>query len=152
MNNAKNACIITIYKCICQAKKHYTLVSVDKIQELLANYHGIHVGRRWIFYCLRALLDKGLLTRKSRYRNDSNGLIRQRSSMLAMTYAGAKYLVSKSVTGAVKLLKKIKKYAESKDRRWPKKKDVVEPENVDRFYPSKEDWSDLLGIFTKPIS
>lgn len=152
MNRAKNGCMITIYKCICQAKKHYTMVSIDKIQELLAKWQGIHVGRRWIFYCLRELLDKGLVTRKSRYRNDSNGLVRQRSSMWAITYAGAKYLASKSVTGAFKLLKSIKKYAESKDRRWPKKKDIVEPKDGDRFYPSKEDWKSLLGIIPKSIS
>jgi hypothetical protein len=72
--------------------------------------------------------------------------------MWTVTYAGAKYLVSKSVTGAVKLLKSIKKYAEGKDQRWPRKEDVTEPDNKDRFVPSKEDWKDLLGIFTKTIS
>jgi hypothetical protein len=100
---------------------------------------------------MRYLMDENLITKKMRYRNDENGLINQIPSLHSFTLAGMKYLVAKRVTGAWKLLKAMAKYAMSKDKRWPKKKDVGIPDNFEQFKPSKEDWENLLGIVGNKI-
>jgi len=152
VNNAKSAIMITLFSCMGQGKKHYSRVSIDKIQRLLAKFHKIHVKRRWIFYCMRYLLDEDLITRKSRYRNDDDGLINQIPSLHSFTVAGMKYLVTKRVVGAWKVLKVMIKYALNKDKRWPKKEDIGVPEDFNPFSPSKADWEKLLGIVTKDIA
>jgi len=134
-----------------QGKKHYSRVSIDKIQRLLAKFHKIHVKRRWIFYCMRYLMDENLITKKKRYRNDESGLINQIPSLHSFTVAGMKYLVAKRVTGAWKALKIMVKHVMNKDKRWPGQKDVGMPEDFDPFSPNKEDWSNLLGIVSRKI-
>ncbi len=146
MNNTKAAIMITLFSCMSQGEKHYSRVSIDKIQKLLEKFHKIHVKRRWIFYCMAYLSSAGYITRKKRYRNNDNGLIAQIPSLLAVTVKGAKFLVSKRVTGAWKLLKNMVKYVMNKDKRWPGEKDVGIPKDFEQFKPSKKDWSDLLGI------
>jgi hypothetical protein len=151
MNNTKNAVMITIFSSMCQGKNHYTRTSIDKIGENLEKYHKIHVKRRWIFYCVAELLRAGYITRKARYRNDTNGLIRQQTSLLAMKMEGLKYLVAKRVTGAWKLLKSMMAWLQKGDARWPEKKDVQEgsywPEGVDE----RERLKGLLGIVGEKI-
>jgi len=151
MNNSKSAIMITLFSCMSQGKKHYSRVSIDKIQKLLAKFHKIHVKRRWIFYCMRYLMDENLITKKMRYRNDESGLINQIPSLHSFTIAGMKYLVAKRVTGAWKALKVMIKYALNKDKRWPKKEDIGVPEDFDPFSPSKADWGKLLGIVGSKI-
>ena len=151
MNNTKNAVMITIFSSMCQGENHYTKTSIAKIGENLEKYHQIHVKRRWIFYCVAELLEKKLLTRKKRYRNDEVGLISQIPSLLAFTARGMKYLVAKRVTGAWKLLKAMIKFASGGDQRWPKKKDIQDggywPERADE----RERLKGLLGIVGKKI-
>ena len=151
MNNAKSAIMITLFSCMSQDKKHYSRVSIDKIQKLLAKFHKIHVKRRWIFYCMRYLMDENLITKKKRYRNDESGLINQIPSLHSFTVAGMKYLVAKRVTGAWKVLKVMIKYVLNKDKRWPKKEDIGVPEDFDPFSPSKADWEKLLRIVGSKI-
>jgi len=151
MNNAKSAIMITLFSCMGQGKKHYSRVSIDKIQGLLAKFHKIHVKRRWIFYCMRYLLDEDLITRKSRYRNDDDGLINQIPSLHSFTITGMKYLVSKRVSGALKVLKAMVKYMLGKDGRWPKMADIGAPKDFERFSPKAEDWEKLLGIVGSKI-
>ena len=151
MNNTKNAVMITIFSSMCQGKNHYTKTSMDKISENLEKYHGIHVKRRWIFYCVAELLERKLLTRKSRYRNDEWGLITQIPSLLAFTVRGIKYLVAKRVTGAWKALKSMLSWLKKGDGRWPGKKDVQDgsywPEGADE----RERLKGLLGIVGREI-
>lgn len=151
MNCTKNAIMITIFSSTCQGKNHYTKASINKISENLEKYHTIQVKRRWIFYCVAELLDRKLLTRKSRYRNDDQGLISQIPSLLAFTVRGMKYLVSKRVAGAWKMLKSMLAWLKKGDDRWPKKKDVQDgsfwPEAVDE----KERLKGLLGIVGEKI-
>ena len=151
MNNTKNAVMITIFSSMCQGENHYTKTSIAKIGENLEKYHQIHVKRRWIFYCVAELLEKKLLTRKKRYRNDEVGLISQIPSLLAFTIRGMKYLVAKRVTGAWKLLKAMIKFATGKDQRWPEKKDIQDgsywPEGTDE----RKRLKGLLGIVGKKI-
>lgn len=151
MNATKASIMITLFACMSQGKKHYSTVSVNKIRKLLERIHQIHVKRRWIFYCLSDLLENNLITRKGRYRNDDSGLIRQIPSMVSFTVAGMKYLVSKRVTGALKVLKCMMKYLLEKDGRWPTKKDMCVPKDIEQYSPTSADWSKLLGIVGKKI-
>ena len=151
MNATKSAIMITLFACMSQGKNHYSRVSIDTIKRLLEKYHKIHVKRRWIFYCMKYLLDENLVTRKSRYGNDENGQIDQRPSLHSFTITGMKYLVAKKVVGAFKVLKAMVKHILSKDKRWPKKEDIGAPDNIEKFKPSKDDWNKLLGIVGKKI-
>jgi len=134
-----------------QGKNHYTKSSIAKIGKNLEKYHKIHVKRRWIFYCLAYLLSAGYITRKKRYRNNETGLIAQIPSLLAVTVKGAKYLVSKRVTGAINLLKNIIAWLKKGDKRWPEKKDIQDgsywPEGADE----RKRLNDLLASVVKKI-
>ena len=151
MNSAKSAIMITLFACMSQGKKHYTRVSIDKIQELLEKFHKIHVKRRWIFYCMRYLMDENLITKTKRYLNNDDGLINQIPSLHGFTQEGMRYLFRKRVTGAGRVLKAMIKWAMNKDKRWPKKEDIGLPKDFERFKPSKGDWKNLLGILGKKI-
>jgi hypothetical protein len=151
MNNTKNGIMITIFSSMCQGKNHYTKTSIEKIGKNLEKYHGIHVKRRWIFYCVAELLEKKLLTRKSRYRQDSNGFISQIPSLLAFTVLGIKYLVSKRVTGAWKALKSMIAWLKKRDGRWPGKKGVQDGSYWPAGADGKERLKGLLGIVGKKM-
>jgi hypothetical protein len=151
MNNTKNAVMITIFSSMCQGKNHYTKTSIAKIGKNLEKYHQIHVKRRWIFYCVAELLEKKLIARKKRYRNDETGLIAQIPSLLAFTVRGARYLVAKRVRGARQVLKSIMTWLKKGDARWPEKKDIQDgsywPEGADE----RERLKGLLGIVGKEM-
>ena len=151
MNNTKNSVMVTIFASMSQGKNHYTKTSVAKIGENLEKYHKIHVKRRWIFYCLAYLLENKLLTRKSRYINNDNGLITQIPSLLSFSLKGVTYLVSKYVVGAKKLYKNMVKFAKKDDKRWPnevyKKDTSYRPATADE----RKRLDDLLGIVGRKI-
>jgi hypothetical protein len=151
MNNTKAAIMITLFSCMGQGKKHYSRVSINKIQELLGKFHKIHVKRRWIFYCMRYLMDENLITKKMRWRNDDGGRINQIPSLHSFTEDGMRYLFFKRVTGAARVLKAMIKWATNKDKRWPKKADTGLSRDFERFEPSKEDWKNLFGIVGEKI-
>ncbi len=151
MNRTKSALMITLFACMSQGKNHYSKVSIDKIRELLGKYHGIHVERRWIFYCMKYLLENNLISSKLRFNNDDSGRINQKPSLHSFTIPGVRYLVSKKVKGAWKLLKAMLKHVMLKDGRWPGKKDIAPAGELNRFVPTKNDWEELLGIVTKNI-
>jgi hypothetical protein len=136
---------------MCQGENHYTRTSIAKIGENLEKYHQIHVKRRWIFYCVADLLEKKLLTRKKRYRNDEVGLISQIPSLLSFTVRGMKYLVAKRVTGAWKMLKTMLAWLKKGDGRWPEKKDVQDGSYWPEKGDEKERLKGLLGIVGKEI-
>jgi len=121
MNNTKLSILITLFTCSSQGKIHYTLVRIDKIIELLEKMHKTVVRRRWVFQCIRDLIDAGLLSRKSRYLHRTDGTIQQLSSIIAISLKGAKLLISKRVSGAFLLLKNILAWAKKKDKRFPTK-------------------------------
>lgn len=151
MNSSKAALMITLFSCTSQGKNHYSVASVQKILQLLKKYHKIEIKRRWIFQCLRDLLDAGLIARKQRYKNKPGGEIRQIPSMITFTLRGAKYLVSRRVSGAMRLLKNILSWLKNKDQRWPKKMDVQGEKKENWFSPSKGDWKNLLEIASKRV-
>ena len=97
----------------------YTKVSVDKTRELLAKKHRRKIERRWCFQCTADLIAAGLITRQPRHPRKSDGTVRQISSMIAFTLAGANYLISKGVERAIVVRKQILAWMKGKDKRFP---------------------------------
>ncbi len=97
MNRTKHAVMIAIFASMQNGAKHYTKASVRRIRELLAEYHGIQIQRRWLFYCLADAEGAGLIRRKVRYHRKQDGTFVQLSSMITFTLAGVKYLVQKKI-------------------------------------------------------
>jgi len=138
--------VITLFACTGQGQAHYSVVSIKKILRLLNSFHKVSVKRRWAFQCLRDLLDAGLIARKSRFRNNTAGHISQIPSMITFTLKGARYLVSKRVSGAGRLLKSIMKFVVGGDARWPQAEFVEHKNDHDHFKPSADDWKMLFGV------
>jgi hypothetical protein len=113
--------MVTIFKCCGGQRGPYTLISIDKIILLLKERHGTLVKRRWVFQCIKDMLIAGYISRKTRHFHKSDGTIGQISSIIAITLKGAKFLVSKQVSGAFLLLKNILAWIKNKDRRFPNK-------------------------------
>ena len=125
MNRTKHAVMIAIFASMQNGAKHYTKASVRRIRELLAEYHGIQIQRRWLFYCLADAEGAGLIRRKVRYHRKQDGTFVQLSSMITFTLAGVKYLVQKKIVGALELLKRMLAFLAGKDKRWPSTPDVA---------------------------
>jgi len=94
--------------------------SVDALRELLERFHKISIERRWFFQCVRDMLDAGLISRQPRHLYSKEDGVRQIPSMIAFTMKGAKWLVSKNVVGARKLLRRIVAWVRGKDARFPR--------------------------------
>jgi len=144
LNNTKLSILITLFQCTSQGKNHYSLISVNKIIKLLSKIHGTQVKRRWVFQCLRDMIDLGFLSRRSRYKRYNNGQIGQLSSITAITLKGAKLLVSKKISGAVLLLKNILSWVKNKDKRFPTKNDI-RPAGLKEIDPSELRRLELLA-------
>lgn len=126
MNNTKNSVVVALFASMQGGKKHYTKASVDALRMLLEKFHDIHVKRRWLFYCLHDLEDRGLIRRKERYRRDSDGTFMQISSMISFTLKGVRYMVSKRIAGAKKMLETMLAWWKKKDGRFPKPSPEIE--------------------------
>lgn len=130
MNNTKHAVVISLFASMQGGKQHYTKASVDALRGLLKKFHGIEVGRRWIFECLRCMEDEGLIRRKERYYHNPDGSFVQLSSMTSFTLRGVRYMVSKRIAGAKKLLDSMISWFKRRDGRFPK----PDPE-IEKFTP-----------------
>jgi len=149
MNNTKLSILITLFSCSSQGRTHYTLVRINKIIELLEKMHKTKVCRRWVFQCIRDMIDAGLLSRKSRYKHRSDGTIEQLSSIIAISLKGAKLLISKRVSGAFLLLKNILAWIKNKDKRFPSKNKKI-PAGLEEIDPGEQQRLDeMLGEVTK---
>ena len=149
MNNTKFAILATIFFCLGGKSFKYSLVSIDKIIELLKKHHNIVVKRRWVFQCIRDLIDAGFLSRKSRRGKNSDGSVWQKSSILAFTLRGARFLFSKGVMGAKNLIASILAWIRRKnDNRFPSKTEII---TDDLDGSERRRLLDLVEIVTKSI-
>ena len=130
MNATKHAVVVALFASMQGGKQHYTKASVNALRVLLESYHSIHVKRRWLFLCLRCLEDQGLIRRKERYRRSPDGTFMQLSSMISFTLKGVRYMVSKRIAGAKRLLDRMISWWKKKDGRFP----APEP-GVSKFSP-----------------
>lgn len=127
MNNTKFAIMSTILACLGggRVSYKYSLISINKIIELLKKHYNIEVKRRWVFQCLRDLLDQGYISRQPRRGKNSDGAVWQKSSIIAITLKGARFLFSRQVLGAKQLISSIMAWMRDNiDKRFPKK-DVI---------------------------
>jgi len=123
MNASKACTMITIFFSMSQGKNHYTVSAVDTFLVNLEKFHKIKIKRRWMFYCLRYLLDEGYIRRKTRHTQDFDGLITQIPSMITFTLKGIVWLVRMGVEGAKKVYKSMQKFLKKGDKRFPSKPD-----------------------------
>jgi len=147
----KNAIMIIISSSMDIQKNPYSKASVNKIIELLKQYHGITVKRRWVFYCLHDLEEEGLIARKPRYKNIAPGRIKQMSSMIVFTLKGAKYLIKKKVIGAMQLMKRILDWMKNQDKRFPTNPVLTDAGRVEMDPGDARRFFDLAARVLKPI-
>lgn len=145
LNNTKLAIFITIFTCTGRGKNYYSLISINKIIKLLKKLHGTQVNRRWVFQCIRDIIDGGFLSRRPRYKRHRNGQINQLSSITAITLKGAKLLISKKISGAALLLKNILSWVKNQDKRFPKERDIL-PDNFTDIDPEELRRLELLAF------
>lgn len=125
MGNTKISILITLLSCMDLKGNPYTKASVSKIIALLAKMHKIKVNRRWVFQCIADLIATGLLTRRARYKHETDGTVRQLSSIIAFSLKGAKFLLNKRISGAKLLMDKILGWIKGQDKRWPTREDYI---------------------------
>ncbi len=113
----------TIHFAMGQGKNHYTQTSVDTIRANLKKYQDKDVQRRWTFKCLEYLTDQGFIRRKKRYKHNSAGHIRQRSSLISFTFKGVCWLLKIGYTGAREIYENMIDRFKGGDQRWPTKHD-----------------------------
>jgi len=125
MNNTKHAVAVALFASTQNGRNHYTKASAHRLRELLAQYHGIQIQRRWLFKCLADMEEQGLIRRKKRYDRREHGTIRQFSSMITFTLEGLRYLVAKKVEGAASLFKRTLDWLKQKDKRFPRVAEIA---------------------------
>lgn len=143
MNACKACLMITIYFSMSQGENHFTKSSIKTFLTNLLKFHKIDIKRRWCFFCLRWLIDNGYIRRKSRYVQDSNGVITQIPSLITFTLKGVVYLVRMGVSGAKKIHKSMISYLKKGDKRFPSR---PEYDNENCFPADPEQRNSLLGL------
>ena len=151
MNNSKAALMITLFASTGQGKNHYTTGSIKKTLSLLKKYHKIKIKRRWVFQCFRDIIDAGYITRKARYKQRSGGRIGQIPSMVSFTLKGARYLVAKRISGALRLLKSILNFVTGDDKRFPQINDIIPPPAPGIKQKNQRELTKLLGNIARAM-
>ena len=127
MGNTKTSLLITLFSCMGLKVSSYTKASVNKLRELLDKYHDKKIERRWTFYCLADFEEAGLITRQVRIINNSDGTVRQLSSMIAFTIKGLKLLISMKVADSILALKNKIAWLKNQDKRFPAEREGARP-------------------------
>jgi len=144
--------MITLFFSMGQGKKTYTQASINRILELLSEFHNINIKRRWVFQCLRYLEDAGYITRRKRYNRHAGGLIEQIPSLWSFTHKGAQWLVKQGVYKAKRLATEILKKIMGDDGRFPTAKDFNAPQDDPTGRKDSERLKQLAGGVTKDIN
>jgi len=151
MKHVKTALPICLFACGNQAKDPYTLAGVHALQKLLKQYHGIKVGIRWIYQCLRDLTKAGIITRIKRYTNGKEGYIRQLSGSTKLTVKGLSGLVGMRVKGAFKAMKAKIDYNRRKYEMPETKVEYIKKLNEKMDRDEKRRLEDLAEMGIKPF-
>jgi hypothetical protein len=117
--------MITLFAITQKGGKTYCAPSWVQIGMLLQKFHDVKIKRRWIFQCLKDIHEYGLITRLERKAPQVNGEFNQKPGLISFTIKGMKYLHRKRVGGALGVLKKMMQWLKKKDRRWPKKEEIM---------------------------
>lgn len=143
--------LLIIFKNLGGKKAPYSLISVDKIIELLKMFHKISVGRRWVFYILAFLELIGFIKRQIRAGNKSDGTVYQQSSMIFFKEKGARFLMGKLVTGAKELWKRLITWMENEKIRIPAKRKTARPSTLDKDTACQRRLEDSAKMVFTPI-
>lgn len=122
MNHTKTAALITIYRILVKANKHYCHPSVNSIIDLICKRHHTNIHRRWAFQCLHDIEAAGYITRRTRFKHCPDGGYIQETSLISITLKGARHLFDLGVEGAQRLTKEILGWIKGGDTRFPEYK------------------------------
>lgn len=92
-----------------------------------------------------------MLNRQPRYRNDENGLIRQKSSMISFTGIGARLLVTMGFEDAKKLKDSIKNWWDEKKGKRERRKVSGDGSWTPEKQADRARFDGLLGIVGEKI-
>ena len=151
MKDTKPSIIVTLFFCMGQGNSHYSVAAVNTILELLSKFHKIKIERRWLFQCMKDLIDAGFIKRDPRYVNDDNGLITQIPSMVFFKLKGIVWLVNMGVKGAKDIYKRMVAHINGPDKRAPKQKDLDDGSWRPEKQADRERFDGLLGIVGEKI-
>jgi hypothetical protein len=152
LNATKHSLLISVRATLSQGKNPFSKASINKLRDLLKERHGIVVGRRWIFQCIKDLITQGLLIRQPRYNYKRPGSPGQYSSMLAFTLEGARYLLNKYVDGAYDIFRRVLARITGEDKRWPSPRHILPGGYMPDDPEQKERLKQLAAIVAKDIT
>jgi len=133
LNATKHATLISIHKTLVKGNKHWIAPSVNRLRELLYEFHGIDIGRRWCFQCLADLRTAGFVWRKKRPRRMPDNTVRSRPGLIGITLRGFAYLASKGTEKVKEARQKIIDWLHRGDHRFPGPSDILlEEETTER--------------------
>lgn len=139
ITSTNHSVAVTLWMILDKSDKNYIVPSVKAIIGRLSERHKTQVKRRRVFYAIRYLLDQQYIRRRSRYRKDMDGRIRQEPGMITFTLKGLYYLWNNGVSRVVRMISEMKKAAKKVDRRFPRPQDIEkEFEEIDRNANLKE--------------
>ncbi|MBA7472737.1 hypothetical protein ES707_08069 [subsurface metagenome] len=98
--------------------------SMESIQGLLRQIHGIKAKVRRLYYARADLVNEKLIRIRPRYDNKPDGTVYQQPPLIAITLKGAFRLYAGGFSWALFLIKKIKSYLNKIDRRFPHPQDI----------------------------
>ena len=119
LNATKHALFITIFRIFVKGNKHYITPSRTKVLELLAKRYNIDIKVRWLSECVRALIERGYIKRKRRWKHLDFNAIQSIPSMIALTPSGVSYLNMLGFPGASDLWKRTLTWLKKGDGRFP---------------------------------
>lgn len=119
LNAVKHAILIFVLRTLVKGNNHYITPNIRTIQKILRERYGICVGIRWLFQCLKDLLDVGLIWRTRRWNTENPEKPLSCSSLIGLTASGVKYLKRSSIAGADDIWQRTLNWWKRKDGRSP---------------------------------
>ncbi|MBA7578961.1 hypothetical protein ES708_20827 [subsurface metagenome] len=105
---------------IAQDGKNYAMPYAETVIRLVEKKHGRKMHRRWYDRCVKRLINFGRLKRQPRYYHNANGEIRQKPSLLSLTFAGVNELIKFGSPIAKKIKNYMIAWLKGKDKRFPR--------------------------------
>ena len=130
INATTFAILISVHKILVKGNKHYIAPSINRLRELLLEFHGIDIGRRWCFQCLANLAAAGLLWRKRRPRRMPDNTVRSRAGLIGLTLRGCTYLASKGTEKIKEARQAMIAWLHKHDNRFPGPSNIFHGEEI----------------------
>lgn len=150
MNALKNAEMVVACELITSGGIGYGAIAPSTWDKQLLIYHEIENCRSWLQQSLKDLVDEKFLTRRRRWNRETRRYFKRKGektesaeigiaqtrpreiwslpSLWALTEKGCRYLISKGVHQARKILNDILRWKKKGDKRWPTPAEITPSE------------------------